>query len=92
MARHGVKRKSAIDGANLRLYGGRVNLTSLPTAAEIESAARQSGLSINELCRRAGVAPSTFHRWKGGEHSPAVRIVEEWCRVIAAAATEQELS
>lgn len=37
------------------------------TADEFEALARGAGLSIAEVCRRAKVAPSTFHRWKGGE-------------------------
>lgn len=36
------------------------------TPAEIEAMAKQAGISVAEVCRRAGVAPSTFTRWKGG--------------------------
>ena len=37
------------------------------TAEEIEAQARAAGLSVAELCRRAGVAASSFYRWKADE-------------------------
>jgi AcrR family transcriptional regulator len=39
---------------------------SLPSAEEIERDARERGLSIPALCAAAGIAPSTFYRWKDG--------------------------
>lgn len=36
------------------------------TAEEFEAKAKAAGLSIAEVCRRAKVAQSTFHRWKTG--------------------------
>lgn len=36
------------------------------TATDFEAAARDAGLSIAELCRRANVPQSSFHRWKAG--------------------------
>lgn len=38
----------------------------LPTPNEIEDAAKAARLSMNELCRRAGVSRSVFSRWKNG--------------------------
>lgn len=38
--------------------------------ASIERRARVAGLSISELCRKAGVHPTTFSRWKESERNP----------------------
>jgi len=38
--------------------------------ADIESRAWSVGISINALCKRAGVHPSTFSRWKKSERNP----------------------
>jgi transcriptional regulator with XRE-family HTH domain len=38
--------------------------------AEIEERAKKLGLSISEVCRRAGVHPTTFSRWKLSELNP----------------------
>ena len=43
-----------------------------PTA--IEAAARARGITIAEVCRRAGVSPSTFTRWKGGKTEPTLGV------------------
>jgi transcriptional regulator with XRE-family HTH domain len=37
--------------------------------AELHQRAKAVGLSIRELCERAGVAASTFVRWKRGAHN-----------------------
>lgn len=45
-----------------------VPMTERPlTAEEFEILAKEAGLSVAEICRRAKVATSTFHRWKTGE-------------------------
>lgn len=38
--------------------------------ADIEDRAWRVGTSINALCRRAGVHPTTFSRWKRSERNP----------------------
>lgn len=38
--------------------------------ADIESRARAAGVNIAELCREAGVHPTTFSRWKLSEGNP----------------------
>ena len=40
----------------------------------LEARAREAGISINALCRKAGVARSTFSRWKAGRTEPQLRI------------------
>ena len=41
-------------------------MTQQDALAEIEKRALNRGVSINQACQRAGIAPSTFYRWKGG--------------------------
>lgn len=48
----------------------------LPSPSDIEREARERGIAIGALCRRAQVARSTFTRWKAGETSPTLAIVE----------------
>ena len=55
---------------------------TLPTAAEIETEARTAGLSILEMCRRSGTAPSSFVRWKQGVSYPTVNTVSKWQETI----------
>lgn len=38
--------------------------------SEIEERAKGFGLSINELCKRAGIDRSTFTKWKSGKSKP----------------------
>jgi hypothetical protein len=38
--------------------------------ATIESRAAKLELSINEVCQKAGVHPTTFSRWKKSEKNP----------------------
>jgi predicted transcriptional regulator len=44
----------------------QISPISLPSAEQIEEVARERGLSIPALCAAAGIAPSTFYRWKDG--------------------------
>lgn len=38
--------------------------------ADIEHRAFCAGISINRLCQRAGINPTTFSRWKKSERNP----------------------
>ena len=38
--------------------------------ADIEQRAFAAGMSINALCRKAGVHPTTFSRWKRSVRNP----------------------
>jgi len=40
------------------------------TAEFIEERAKAAGLSLEELCGRAGIALSTFYRWRAGVTEP----------------------
>lgn len=47
-------------------------MTKLLTPADIEGMARRAGIPMAHLCRRAGVSPSIFSRWKSGENEPSL--------------------
>lgn len=38
--------------------------------ADLEARARQAGVSMSELCSRAGVHPTTVSRWKQADKFP----------------------
>lgn len=42
------------------------------SATDIETLAWKAGLSMAEVCRRAGIAQSTFTRWKAGKTEPTL--------------------
>lgn len=46
----------------------------LLSPGDIEARARLAGLSLAELCRRAGIAQSTFTRWKAGTTEPTLSV------------------
>lgn len=48
-------------------------MSDLLTPADIERLARELGITMAEVCRRAGIATSIFTRWKGGLTSPSYR-------------------
>lgn len=56
----------------------------------IEAQAKAVGVSINQLCRRAGVARSIFTRWKAGITSPSVENVNRLIAALKAAAGERD--
>jgi predicted transcriptional regulator len=47
-------------------------MSDLLTPADVERMAWEGRISIAELCRRAGVAPSIFSRWKAGKTEPSM--------------------
>ncbi len=49
---------------------------------DIEAQARARCLSINEVCREAGVARSTVTRWKSGDHEPNIRTLQKISEVL----------
>lgn len=55
-------------------------MTLLEQIAEIETKARDMGLTIDELCERAGIDRATWQRWKAGKASP---VYENLTRVRA---------
>lgn len=55
--------------------------TIIVTAKEMRDRARKVGLSDKELCEIAGIANSTFTRWKSGRTRPSM---DRYCRIIEA--------
>jgi predicted transcriptional regulator len=51
-------------------------MSDVLTPAEIEAKAKAAGLSIGDLCRSAGIALSTFYRWRAGETSPTLDVYQ----------------
>lgn len=51
------------------------------TLARMEAELARHGLSVRALCLKAGVAETTWGRWKRGEVGPQLRT---WTRVEAA--------
>lgn len=60
-------------------------MSELLTPFDVEARARVAGLSIKEVCRRAGIAQSTFARWKAGTTSPRLDVCNRIVAVIRAA-------
>jgi transcriptional regulator with XRE-family HTH domain len=61
---------------------------SLPLSpAEIEALAGSAGLSMAEVCRRAGLAQSTFTRWKSGKTEPTLDAYRKLIQVVVPSGT-----
>lgn len=45
-------------------------------AVDLEQRAKDAGISVGDLCQRAGIARSTFQRWKSGETMPQMRVYQ----------------
>jgi predicted transcriptional regulator len=58
-------------------------MLSIPRHKDFEERAFQLGISLPELCRRAGISPQVFSRWKAGETSPTLDKLEKVASVIA---------
>jgi hypothetical protein len=48
----------------------------IPGYRDIERLAFEGHISMQELCRRADVHPTTFRHWKSGRSTPSVAIVQ----------------
>ena len=59
-------------------------MPSLLSPSAIEVLAAQAGLSMAEVCRRAGIAQSTFTRWKAGRTEPTLDVYRKLCAAIPA--------
>lgn len=65
-------RKNAIDEFAFLAYAAA--MSELLTPIDLEKRAAAAGLSTAEMCKRAGVAVSTFTRWKGGKTQPTLDV------------------
>ena len=61
-------RKGAVD-LSAELHIGWA-MSDLLDPIDIERLAQRMGIPMAEVCRRAGVAPSIFSRWKAGKTEP----------------------
>lgn len=41
-------------------------MNQIDMIAEMEASAKALGVPMYEICERAGIAPSTYYRWKQG--------------------------
>jgi transcriptional regulator with XRE-family HTH domain len=60
-------------------------MSDLPTAVEIETRAKNAGLSMRETCIAAGVSQSTFSRWKANATTPNLGTLTRLAEAIGAA-------
>ena len=51
-------------------------MDDLLSPQDVERIAAQAGLPLGELFKRAGIAHTTFYRWKNGETLPTMRVYE----------------
>ncbi len=65
-------------------------MSDLPTPEDIEIMAIRAGLSIKETCRRAGISPSVFQRWKCDLASPRLRSVAAMQTVLKRAIADRK--
>jgi hypothetical protein len=54
--------------------------------------ATAAGLTISEMCARAGIAESTFHRWKRGANAINVGIYKRLRAVVAEAEQSKKVA
>lgn len=45
-------------------------MTQQETISAIEDRAKKAGVSVRQLCLKAGLHPTTFSRWKLSERNP----------------------
>jgi transposase-like protein len=62
----------------------------IPTPRDIERLAFEGRVSMETLCRRAGVNSSTFRYWRLGRSSPSVGVVQALLDAGLAAMAEAE--
>ncbi|MBO1362088.1 helix-turn-helix transcriptional regulator [Acetobacter sacchari] len=51
-------------------------MSAITDPVELETAAKSGGISMKEVCLEAGVAQSTYCRWKNGSTSPRLEVVQ----------------
>lgn len=56
-------------------------MSALLTPHDIERLAAERGKTLREVCEQAGIARTTFTRWKGGVTSPSIDV---YARLVAA--------
>jgi transcriptional regulator with XRE-family HTH domain len=65
---------------------------------EMENDARARGMTIAELCEKAGISPSTWWRWRTGASSPLmlnlekVRLILDRTQLVRGRATRKSIT
>lgn len=49
-------------------------MSELLTPEDVEARAQAAGISISTICQNAGIARSTFTRWKRGDTQPTLAV------------------
>jgi lambda repressor-like predicted transcriptional regulator len=62
-------------------------MDALKTPTEIEAMAEAAGKSMASVCREAGIAYSTFRRWKAGVTDPGLSVYR---RLVACASKTED--
>lgn len=55
----------------------------------IQQRARFVGISIDELCRRSDIAPSTFSRWVNGHHGGYIKTIARMDEILTGLETQK---
>jgi transcriptional regulator with XRE-family HTH domain len=55
---------------------------SIPTAEQIQEAAKSKGWSIKRLCSEAGITHATFFRWRDGKNEIGVNKLQRLIDVL----------
>jgi transcriptional regulator with XRE-family HTH domain len=58
---------------------------------QVEALAAERGRSMVEVCRDAGIAFSTFSRWRAGETSPSIEVYRRLCTAAATVKSETKV-
>lgn len=66
------------------------HMVDLLSPSDIESLAAKAGKSIAQVCREAGVAQSTFSRWKAGRTEPTLDVYRRLLGAVSAADSPSE--
>lgn len=61
----------------------------LLSPADVERLAGEARMSMAEVCRRAGIAQSTFTRWKANRTEPSIGVYR---RIVAALRPDADVS
>ena len=65
------------------------SMTGREYARQLERRAKAAGISVAELCHKAGIARSTFQRMKAGVVEPSLSTLRSLLRVIERAERQQ---
>ncbi len=68
--------------AKLQLYKRRMDINLITYFDDMESRRTTAGLTIQEICRRSGIAETTYHRWRKSQVEPSLANLRAVMRVL----------